>query len=135
MKYQYKARDKHGKLEAGIMEAVSENAVANKLKESDYMPTSIEELGKEASFLNKLLGRFNKVKLSEINMFTRQFATLQRAGVTIISSLKALENQTNNKLFKEALGLVGQDIRSGMDLSSALSRHPGIFSPLYVNML
>ncbi|MCF7908240.1 MAG: type II secretion system F family protein [Candidatus Omnitrophica bacterium] len=133
--FQYKARDKQGKLVTGSMEAETENAVANKLKEMDYLPVTIEESSKEANFLNELLRRFKKVKLSEINMFTRQFATLQRAGVTILSSLVALGDQTSNKLFKKTLEAVSREIREGNDLSSALERHPKVFSPLYTNML
>ncbi|MBU2265830.1 MAG: type II secretion system F family protein, partial [Candidatus Omnitrophica bacterium] len=134
-KYQYKARDKYGKLVSGSMEALTENAVAEKLKEMEYLPTSIREMNKKDSFFDNWAARLRKVRLNELNMFTRQFATLQKAGVTIIASLKALGEQTNNKLFKETLEKVSQDVREGRDLSSSLEKHPKVFSPLYVNML
>ena len=135
VKYQYKARDKYGKLISGSIEANNENALAAKLKEMDYLPTFIQEAGKAENSLDNFAARLRKVNLSELNMFTRQFTTLQKAGVTVTSSLKALSEQTSNKFFKESLEKVAQDIREGLNLSSSLEKHPKIFSHLYVNML
>ena len=134
-KYQYKARDESGKLISGIMEAESEAAVAEKLKESEHIPISVEEAREKEGFISKLLLRFKKVKLSELNMFTRQLATLQRAGVPVLASLSALIEQSSNKIFKDALGEIARDVKGGSSLSQAFEKFPGIFGPLYVNMV
>lgn len=135
MNYQYKARDKQGKLISGLMEAENESLVAARLKEMECFPIMIQEQDGGSSFFDKFIYRFKKVKPSELNMFTRQFATLQRAGVTIISSLKALSEQTNNKFFKDILRTVIREVTAGKELSSALARYRRVFNPLYVNML
>lgn len=68
-------------------------------------------------------------------MFTRQLATLQKAGLPILSSLKALREQAVNKKLKEVIGQILRDIEGGSSLSSALAKHPKAFSVLYVNMV
>lgn len=131
--YQYKARDKFGKPVTGIMGGESGDAVAAKLSSMSYVPISIEEK-KEAGF-SGFFDRFRKISFSDLNMFTRQLATLQKAGLPILSSLKALREQAVNKAFREIIGQILRDIEGGSSLSSALSRHPKVFNALYVNMV
>ncbi|MBL7210449.1 MAG: type II secretion system F family protein [Candidatus Omnitrophica bacterium] len=131
--YQYKARDKFGKPVTGIMGGESQDAVAAKLSSMSYVPISIEEK-KEAGF-SGFFDRFRKISFSDLNMFTRQLATLQKAGLPILSSLKALREQAVNKAFREIIGQILRDIEGGSSLSSALSRHPKVFNALYVNMV
>ena len=132
--YQYKARDVAGKAVNGLMGGESKDLVAAKLKELGYLPFSIKELKGYSRGIN-IFEKFNKVKLSEINMFTRQFATLQKAGVSILLSLETLAQETINKKFKKAIEEITREIETGSTLSSALSRHPKIFGLLYANMV
>jgi len=132
--YQYKARDKFGKLIAGQMAGESEDAVADKLKQISYVPVFIIEAEKIREF-SRYFYRFQKVSFRHLNAFTRQFATLQKAGLTIISSLEALGEQASNKILKDTIGQVGKDIKGGSNLSSALGKHPKIFNSIYVNMI
>jgi MSHA biogenesis protein MshG len=134
-KYQYKARDKFGKLIAATMEAVSESTVANKLKEAGYMPVSVEVAQEQSGFGRIFSGIFNKVRPAELNMFTRQFAVLQKAGVTVVSSLNAIGNQSTNKTFKETLDRIAIEIKAGRSLSAAFESYSKLFDPLYVNMV
>lgn len=132
--YQYKARDKFGKLINGLMTAESESIIAAKLKEMNYIPVSIKA-AKMPGALGGFLDRFRKVSLSDVNMFTRQLAALQRAVIPILSSLRVLREEAKNKNFKDILGRVIRDIEAGLSLSSALEKHPAIFNPLYVNII
>jgi len=132
--YKYKARDRFGKAVNGVMDANSEELVAAKLKEAGYAPVSIQKT-KGATEVSRFLGRLKGVKLSEVNMFTRQFFSLQKAGLPILSSLEGLEDQTENKIFKEIISQISRDIESGMDLSAALAKHPKVFSEIYVSMI
>ncbi|MEI8350184.1 MAG: type II secretion system F family protein [Candidatus Omnitrophota bacterium] len=135
IKYQYKARDKFAKLTSGFMEAASEGAVADKLKEADFIPVSIEVAGKESGFDKIFTKLFRKVRPTELNMFTRQFAVMQKAGVSVIASLNAMSNQSTNKVFKETLDHIAIDINSGKSLSAAFENHPKLFDSLYTNMV
>ena len=132
--YQYKARDRFGKAINGTIEAASEELVALKLKEAGYAPVSIKKASEKGTVI-KLFDKFKGVGLSEVNMFSRQFFSLQRAGLPILSSLDGLRDQAENKIFKEAIGQIGRDIEGGMDLSSALARYPKIFNEIYVSMV
>ena len=131
--YQYNARDKICKLVKGSMAAASESAVANKLKESGFLPVSIKEAREGA--ISKFLDRFRRVKLSDLIMFFRQFATLQKAGVSIITTVNALRDQAANKALKDSLGQIASDVKAGQSLSSSLGKHPQIFDDLYINMV
>ena len=132
--YQYKARDKFGKLIKGIMGADSEAAIAKKLKDLNLTPVVIEP-AKRGSQINKIFLKFQGVSPSDINMFTRQFYVLQKAGLPILSSLNALKSQLANKVLKDTISDIYRDIETGSSLSLALERHPETFSPLYVNMI
>lgn len=132
--YQYKARDKFSKPVSGIMSAESENAVAAKLKQLDYVPISITE-AKEEIKINNIFGGFRRVRFTDINMFTRQFATLQKAGLPILNSLNALREQATNSVLKDVIAQITRDIEAGSNLSAALEKYPNVFNVLYTNMI
>ncbi|MFA5349881.1 MAG: type II secretion system F family protein [Candidatus Omnitrophota bacterium] len=132
--YQYKCRDKFSKETRGVMEAESEDAVAQRLIRMGFTPVSITE-EKETGRSNKFSGSGIRIKFSELNMFTRQLATLQKAGLPILLSLNALAEQAQNKVFKEVIGQIIRDIESGSSLSGALEKYPRIFNNLYLNMV
>lgn len=116
------------------MEGEDENAVAQKLIQMGFTPVSITEV-KQASRNAKFSSSAIRVKFSELNMFTRQLATLQKAGLPILLSLNALSEQAQNKVFKEVISQIIRDIESGSNLSGALEKYPKIFNNLYLNMV
>jgi len=132
--YQYKSRDKFSKEARGVMEADDENAVAQRLIQMGFTPVSITEV-KQTSRAFKFSDSGIRVKFSELNMFTRQLATLQKAGLPILLSLSALREQAQNKVFKEVISQIIRDIESGSNLSGALEKYPKIFNSLYLNMV
>jgi len=91
---------------------------------------------KSAGFaVDAFLLRFQRVKHDDLIFFTRQLQTVIRAGIPMVSGLKALEEQTNNERLKVAIREVTQDIDRGQTFSDALARHRGIFSELYIGMV
>jgi len=132
--YHYRARDKFGKAVNGIMGADSQNAIASKLAAMGYVPIVIEEAGKEDQ-LSKFIGSLQRVGFQDLNMFTRQLAVLQKAGLSILMGLNSLKDQASNKTLKDILGQVIRDIEGGSNLSAALAKHPAVFNALYVNMI
>ena len=131
--FDYKARDKFGKLVNGIMEG-DENAVFIKLKQMGCVPVSITKTKKKQRISN-FLDRFKRIKFSDLNMFNWQFAALQKAGVPILLSLNALKEQTKNEVLKDVIGQIIKDIEGGTSLSSALKKHPRIFNRMYISMI
>jgi len=132
--YEYKARDKSGKLLQGVMEAGSEMAVAGKLEKTGYITIAIVPARAKRQ-LNNLFDRYQRVKFSDLNIFTRLLFTLNKAGLPVLSSLNAIKAQTENPVLKDAIEQIMRDIEGGAKLSGALEKYPHIFNTLYVNMV
>jgi type II secretory pathway component PulF len=128
--FRYRVRDKFGKAVSGVMNGDTKESVAKSLESMGYTPISIEELRQI-----KALNVFKKVSLDELNLFTTQLLTLQRAGLPILLSLSAVNKQTRNEYFNSVIQQVITDIEGGGGLSSALANHPDVFNDLYVNMI
>jgi general secretion pathway protein F len=135
--YEYKALDPNGKNVRGVVEADSEKTARSKLKKSGYFITQLSE--KNAAQKNKSLQTsfsiFNRIKITEIALVTRQLASLVKANIPLVDALTALIDQTENEKFKVILSTVRQDVNEGSSLAKALAKHPKVFSSVYVNMI
>src|SRR3954449_4185884 len=135
--FEYKVRDRAGKLTSGKIDAESQAQVATKLKSMGYAPLSITEansgMGKEISIPG--LSRKKKIKLKDLAVFSRQFATMINSGLSLLRALYILAEQTENPALAKVVDEVRQDVEKGASLSQALSRHPKVFSRLYVAMV
>ncbi|MCE9636969.1 MAG: type II secretion system F family protein [Planctomycetes bacterium] len=78
-----------------------------------------------------------RIRVSDktLTQFTSNLAVLQDAGLPIVRSLKILEGQTKVGPFKKVLTALYEDVESGNSLSEAMTKHPGVFDPLYANMV
>jgi type IV pilus assembly protein PilC len=133
--FEYKVRDAAGKIKTGKLDAESQAQVAGKLKSMGYAPVSITQAN---TGMNKELtvpgfGK-KKVKLKDLAVFSRQFATMINSGLSLLRALNILTEQTENKELARVLGEVRNDIESGNSLSNGMAKHPDIFPPLMVNM-
>ena len=132
--YNYSVRDRAGKLVSGTLDAESQSAVARRLKAMGYAPVSITEanagLGKEI----KIPGFGEKVKLKDLAVFARQFATMINSGLSLLRALTILTEQTENKKLASVIGEVRNDVEAGNALSAAMAKHKEVFPPLMVNM-
>lgn len=132
--YIYRAVDSKGKIIKGELEASGEIEVTTQLAKIGYMPISIIfKAQREASLLENLFKKTRKAKTESLVIFTRQFATIIKAAVPIIEGLGVLAEQTDDPALKAALNQVTHDVEGGLSLSSAMAKHPGVFSELYVN--
>src|SRR3984893_5146408 len=134
--FQYKVKDKSGKLVEGSLEAENAQLVVSKLRSMGYVPIEIQQQsGVNVNRELKLPGFSDRVKLKDIAVFSRQFATMINSGLSLLRSLYILADQTENKLLAAVLNHVRQDVEKGSSLSQALARHPKTFSRLYVAMV
>jgi type IV pilus assembly protein PilC len=78
---------------------------------------------------------FKKVKAKSLQVFFRQLATMIEAGVSVVSALVTLEDQTNDKYLREVIAEIRSDVEAGMVLSKAFARHPKVFNRLYVSLI
>jgi type IV pilus assembly protein PilC len=130
--YVFKAIDLAGAPARGEVEADSKQAVSDQLKARGLIVLDISDLNKSAEIS---LDRFRKLKAHDLTVMTRQLATMITSGMTILRALYVLEDQTENKILREAILQVRKDVEAGLALSDALARHPKVFSPLYVAMV
>jgi type IV pilus assembly protein PilC len=134
MKFQYKARTKEGELQVGDVEASNRETALNILFGHGLFVLSIEE-EKNDVWYERILGFLKRVKVNDVMIFTRQFATLLASQVSISDSLINLFKQTTNPILKEAIYEISNDVDAGFSLSQAFEKHPGIFSDFYINMV
>ena len=131
--FEYTARDATGRLLAGALEAASDTSVSQRLREMGYFVTRLRRRS-EPLRLEALLG-IRRIGLGDIAIFSRQFATMINAGLSLVRTLSILEEQAAHPRLRAAIAGVRTEIEGGAALSDALERHPGVFSNLYVNMV
>jgi type IV pilus assembly protein PilC len=129
--YAYKVRDRGGNLISGTLVADNEGLVLQRLREQGLTPL---EVGKQGRSLNIELTK-KKVKLKELSVFSRQFATMVNSGLPILRALSILADQTNNAELAKTLSACRADIEQGSSLSAAMQKHPKVFNDLYVSMV
>jgi len=99
--YTYKVRDREGRLLQGNLEADSSDLVATKLRSMGYIPVAIDRQGGGAMKKElKIPGLGGKVNQKDISVFSRQFATMINAGLSLIRALHILGEQTESKVLK-----------------------------------
>ncbi len=134
MKFRYTARTKQGELQTGFAEAVNREAAFNVLAGHELYILSIDPAETDRWY-NRFLGIFQRVKQADLMIFTRQFATLLDAKISLGDSLKNLYKQTRSPLLKEAIFELSSDIDAGLSLSQAMQKHTNIFSEFYTSMV
>ncbi len=134
--FRYKVRNKDGVILTGTLEGVDLVSVLERLDALGYIPISVTEDKVKKAILEKEIRipiLAPRVKLVDLINFTRQFVTLHKAGLPMLTAINALKAQTKNKEMVRALDGISRDLMGGVTLSTALSRYPHIFNELYVN--
>jgi len=144
--FKFEAMDTAGAEVKDSVEAPSEEEAQQKIRQMGYFVTKITETaGKQKAGKKKGAkkkgGKHTKTftiggcNQKQLVTFTRQFSTLQDAGLPVLRSLKILEGQMKPGALKNALIDVVEDVESGKTLSEAFGAHPKCFDRLYVNMV
>ncbi|MHB1740400.1 MAG: type II secretion system F family protein [Actinomycetes bacterium] len=132
--YQYSVRDRQGRIVTGKLEADSPSTVAQKLRSMGYAPVSISQHSAGMKTEIRLPSLGSPVKLKDLAVLSRQFATMISSGLSLLRALSILENQTENKVLAKTLTTVRTDVETGVALSTALAKHPKIFPAIMINM-
>ena len=131
--FTYRARDNSGQLFTGVLEGDSREAIIERLREMKYFIISVEQ--KRKAFQNIEITLFKTIKIRDLAIFYRQFATMVSAGLTLVSCLEILSKQTENKLLAEKIEDIKKSVEGGSTLADAFALHPEAFSKLYINMI
>src|SRR3989339_135702 len=132
MKFKYTARTKTGEMQAGQVEAGDRQEAIDTLQNHGLMVATLNK--EEKSFLTMQFSIFSRVKNKDLVAFSRQLSTLFGAKVSLVTSLKILATQTTSMHFQEVIFDVANSVEAGEAFSSALAKHPGVFSDFYINM-
>ncbi|HXX59617.1 MAG TPA: type II secretion system F family protein [Dehalococcoidales bacterium] len=129
MVYQYIAMKDDGTMVKGTLSAINEENATSLLDYAGYRVINLKIFAPLFS-IGTLKSRFSKAKPTEIILFYRQMALLLDSGMDIISSLEILRSQVDKYVWKNVLGEIITDLRSGNPLSVAMEKHPNVFSAL-----
>jgi type IV pilus assembly protein PilC len=131
--FEYKVRDRTGSLVSGQLVGDSEDLVRKRLVEQGMTPVEVKKANTGLKMEINL--RPGKVKLKELAVFCRQFATMVNSGLPILRALAILADQTSSKELGKILTQVRTDVEQGSSLSGAMQKHPKAFNDLFVSMV
>lgn len=144
--YRYKGRNQGGALVTGQLQAASAGAAAAELSGQNITPIDISELGssrrastapRPQASLAAFSGLFqnNKVPIEELIIFSRQMYSLSKSGIPLDRAFRGLEASIASLPMKRVLKDVIQQLEKGTDMTGAFSRHPKVFSQLYLSLV
>lgn len=131
-RFVYRAWDKAGRLETGVVDADTSRVAAASLQARGYLVTSLVAQEQAVSAVRQVQ-RFFRVNRQDLVLFTRQLATMISAGLPIVSGLAVLEEQATNRRFREIINAIRTGIERGGTLSGEIAKHPEAFFDFYVN--
>lgn len=133
MKFNYQARSKTGKIQSGIVEAFSKEAVLELLRTRDLYVTILEEVS--PPFYARRIKFFETISKKEIVALSRQIAIMFKSDIPLIEILGTLAKQTENPSLKEKILDMIEKVEGGTSLSKTFSFYPELFNPFYINMV
>ena len=131
--FNYRVITPAGKEKKGTLEAKSRDAAMNMLKNDKNVVVQCDE----ATGLNKpliLLNKAKKVTPRDLALFCHQFASINKAGVSVVEAFGMLADQTENSALKDAINAVHLDISKGETLAKSMRKQSGVFPEMLTNM-
>ncbi|MGM0365599.1 MAG: type II secretion system F family protein [Actinomycetota bacterium] len=133
--YNFKARNNMGEMVEDSLESPNQDMALAKLKDMNYFVIDVKEARKPLKKIQLEISLFNRIKLRDLGVFTRQFSTLISSGMSLIESLEVLRQQTSNKKLAEVILNIRRSIESGLTLSESMAKYPQVFNKLFISMI
>ena len=134
-----------GKYVEGEIEALNQDEASHKLKEQKVIITNLikskkkkaegKAKAKKGGGLSSLFSGKKKVKVEDILIFSKQFATMVKAGLPILEVLAMLRDQLENPGIKEIIEDIRKSLEGGVTLSKCFEKYPQYFDNIYVNLI
>jgi MSHA biogenesis protein MshG len=136
--FAYKARNARGEMLQGVLEAADSGGVADQLFSTgitpvEIVPTKKPDMAGGEGWWSRLFEQ--KVRPLDVQLFSRQMYTLLKAGVPIMRGLAGLQESAINKSFARVIRDLRESLDAGRELSTAMRRHPSVFSPFYLSVV
>lgn len=132
--FSYQARTVQGEPIKGVVEAPTEEAASNELRDRQLIVLRLQERS-STSLPQRLRQLLNRVSAKELTFFSRQFSVLISATIPVVRSLRILTRQTSNNYFKQVIADVAAEVDGGSKLSQALGKYPRVFDQFFVHMV
>ncbi len=133
MLFKYKAVDEKGINKEGEIDAVNRDMAISGLQRRGLIIISVIDAEKHKPLLE--MSFFDKVKMKEVVILSRQISTLFEAQVSALKIFTMLASNVENKLLGKKLNQISDDIQTGLSISEAMAKHPDVFSNFYINMV
>ena len=134
--FAYSAINSQGVEHSGEIQAPDLSSARDALRGNGLLAQKIEELTAPATRAGKtFMGVGEKVKPKSLQIFSRQFATMIEAGLSVVTALVILEQQTDDKALATIIDDVREHVEGGALLSEGMARYPNTFSRLYIAMV
>jgi type IV pilus assembly protein PilC len=131
-KFSWEGTTRAGEKRRGVMEAENRSIVEERLRGDNI---AIQSVKREGGLGDIQIQIGTGVSAKDLQIFTRQLATMIDAGLPLVQCLDILAAQTENKSFKKILSSVKNSVEQGATFSDALKKHPKVFDELYVNLV
>ena len=139
-KFKYSALDKEGRELNGIIDSTSERSARKELASQGLTVSRMTEVAVQSEKKSAAVKKHRKplvgtgVSSESVTIFSRQLATLLKAGLPLLRSLEVISRQEKNPYFKDIIENLADAVRTGNKFSDGLLQHPKVFDKLYVNM-
>lgn len=127
--YTYKGKDKKGKLIQGELKGSSAVMVKAQLRKQGIAATSVKKKSKP------LFSRSKPIKPQDIAIFTRQLATMMKAGVPLVQSFDIVGEGAENPALQQMIYGIRDDVSSGISLAGSLRKYPKYFDDLFCSLV
>lgn len=124
--FEWEGKDRNGKVVRGEMRAVGENQVTAALRRQGILATKVKKRRTTSG---------KSIKPKDIALFTRQLATMMKAGVPLLQSFDIVGRGNTNPSVTKLLNDIRIDVETGTSLSAAFRKHPKYFDNLYCNLV
>src|SRR5262249_22881032 len=133
--FAYSAINARGLEVDGVIAANDLTSARDQLQRRGLLADKISEIDTSEGLGSKRITFGGGVKPKSLQIFSRQFATMIEAGLSVVQALVVLEDQTNDVGLAEVVTQLRYDVEAGLILSEAMARHPKVFSRLYIAMV
>ena len=137
--FAYSAINAQGAELTGEIQATDLSSARDALRGNGLLAQWIEERRSQAGKASGGIGSISigtkKVDAKALQVFSRQFATMIEAGLSVVTALVILEQQTEDKVLRGVIDEIREEVETGALLSEAMKRHSEVFSRLYIAMV
>jgi len=127
--YTWQGTDRQGKPTSGESQGISQAMVKAQLRKQGITPKAVKKKAKP------LFGGGKAIKPADISIFTRQLATMMKAGVPLVQSFDIVAESLDNPTMGELVHQIKNEVASGSGFANAISKHPKYFDELFCNLV